>query len=356
MRSGWFFIFCLVFPVLTIGDIAAAGEQNKCFETSLHHTGEGMRYWYESENGFMSITNTPYSELGCKNCHIQGCNECHLEETGEGLVYSTGKARKSKTCLKCHSREKATIEYDEMMDCPGVHANAFMGCMDCHTKREVHGDGTFYHSIRESGAMDAACEDCHTRNSEDYPPTPDTKSHTVHKNRLDCNACHVQNTISCYNCHFGVLAETKSKPNSFVQKVKDFLLLVKYRGKVTSGTMQTLVGKNNEPFVVYVPYFTHSIMEQGRKCEDCHDTRAGNILASASRFSPVSFKDGKLDFYNGVIPLVPDRLDWLFLEKKEGEWTPFQPDSPPLIQLGLYAEPFTMEELKKMAEPQKYME
>ncbi|MFO7751818.1 MAG: hypothetical protein R6V41_01725 [Desulfobacteraceae bacterium] len=356
MKGGHVFIFLVTaFVTMTMGSVFA-GESAPCFYSSLHHTGEGMRYWYEADDGFMAITGVPYKELGCKNCHVKSCNDCHLEETKEGPVYSTEKARSSQTCLECHSREKATIKYDEMMDCQGAHACAYMGCNDCHTSKEVHGDGTFYHSMRQEGAMEAACTDCHTKESVSYPSLPDSRSHTVHNDKLACNACHVQNTISCYNCHFGVLAETKSKPDSFATKVKDFLLLVKFRGKVTSGTMQTLVGKNNEPFITYVPYFTHSITGRGRKCGQCHDTEAVNRLASSEKFTPAIFRNGELEFYKGVIPLVPELLDWPFLEKKEGKWVPFEPDTDPLIQLGVYAEPFRNDALKKMARKQTYKE
>ena len=33
------------------------------FEKSLHRTGEGMRYWYEKNDGFMSVTGMPYAQL-----------------------------------------------------------------------------------------------------------------------------------------------------------------------------------------------------------------------------------------------------------------------------------------------------
>ena len=354
--KGKFCLIILFLSTLAICSWPTYAQQDKCFYSSLHHTGEGMRYWYEAKDGFMAITGTPYHNLGCKGCHVTSCNDCHLKKTDNGFIYSTEMARSSQTCLKCHAREKATIKYDEMMKCPGVHAEAFMSCRDCHSKREVHGTGTSYHSMRQPGAMEAACTNCHTKDTDEYPVVPETKSHTVHKDKLACNACHVQNTISCYNCHFGVLAKTKSKPKSFTTKVKDFLLLVKYKGKVTSGTIQTLVGKNNEPFIVYVPYFTHSIMGGGRKCENCHATEAVNILASSKKFAPVVFKNDQLEFYKGVIPLEQNLLDWIYLEKKEDKWVPFEPKVKPLVQLGLYAEPFTMDELKKMEKKQKYEE
>ena len=356
MKCKFCFTLFWVSLLIMFGGPVDAEEQQGCLISSLHHTGEGMRYWYEADDGFMAITGMPYDTLGCKKCHIQSCDDCHLNKTKEGLVYSTELARSSQTCLKCHAREKATSKYDEMMACQGAHAEGAMDCMDCHSTKEVHGDGKIYSSMRQNGAMDAACTNCHTKDAEAYPALPDTKSHTVHNGKLACNACHVQNSMTCYNCHFGVLAETKSKPKSFAMKVKDFLLLVKYKGKVTSGTIQTLVEKNNEAFVSYVPYFTHSIMREGRKCEQCHATEAVNTLAASKKMIPAVFKDDKLEFYKGIIPLVSDLLAWPFLEKKGDKWVPFEPETKPLVQMALYAEPFTQDDLKKLAVSHKYEE
>jgi hypothetical protein len=69
-----------------------------------------------------------------------------------------------------------------------------------------------------------------------------------------------------------------------------------------------------------------------------------------------TFKNGKLEFYKGVIPLVPDLLKWPFLEKKAGKWVEFIPEKKPLIQLGVYAEPFTQDELDALNEEQIYDE
>jgi hypothetical protein len=347
-----FFVSALVMSGLP----ADAQEQQGCFLSSLHHTGEGMRYWYEAKDGFMAISGVPYDALGCKNCHAQSCDDCHLKKTEAGLAYSTQTARSSETCLKCHAREKATAKYDETNACMGVHAKSNMDCVDCHSKKEIHGDGNAYSSMRQDGAMETACTDCHTKDATEYPALPGTRSHTVHKGKLACNACHVQNSMTCYNCHFGVLAKTKCKPKSFAAKAKDFLLLVKYKGKVTSGTMQSLVGKNNEPFISYVPYFTHSIMREGRKCEQCHATEAVKTLAASKEFTPAVFKDGKLEFYKGIIPVIPELLNWPFLEKKGDAWVQFEPKTKPLVQMALYAEPFTPEDLKNLKVKIEYEE
>jgi len=55
-----------------------------------------------------------------------------------------------------------------------------------------------------------------------------------------------------------------------------------------------------------------------------------------------------------VIPLVPSLLNWPFLEKKEGKWVSFEPTVKPLIQMAVYAEAFTQDELKKLQMKQKY--
>jgi hypothetical protein len=57
-----------------------------------------------------------------------------------------------------------------------------------------------------------------------------------------------------------------------------------------------------------------------------------------------------------VIPAVPELLDWPFLEKKGDQWVPFEPKTKPLTQMALYAEPFTQDDLKKLAVEYKYEE
>ena len=58
--------------------------------SSLHYTAKGMEYWYSKENGGLeTITNVPYSKLGCKNCHVKGCDACHAVEKNGKSLYST---------------------------------------------------------------------------------------------------------------------------------------------------------------------------------------------------------------------------------------------------------------------------
>ncbi|MHA1569484.1 MAG: hypothetical protein ACTSXZ_08430 [Alphaproteobacteria bacterium] len=351
MKRRGLIVFFLVLTIALYAWLAYSEEQAQplgFFSNSLHHTGEGMRYWYEAEDGFMAITKKPYQELGCKNCHAKNCDVCHAQETENGMAYSTEIARKTETCLKCHAREGGTFKLDRARGTLGVHIAANMACIDCHSAREVHGDGTFYHSMRNPKAKDAKCTNCHTGESTEYAAIPDTASHQVHGDKVHCNACHVQAMMNCYNCHFGEFARTGHKPTSFPGKNKEWLLLINYQGQVTSASMQTLVGYENEPFIIYTPYYTHSIMREGRKCKDCHGSEAVVAIANGQSFHPASFENGQLSFYQGVIPTVPELLEWIWMEKVDGEWRTFEPDREPLIQMGLFGTAITPEQLEKL--------
>jgi hypothetical protein len=94
-------------------------------------------------------------------CHVKGCYSCHRNKTKNGTFYSIKKAGSAKTCLRCHAREKATISMDIMSNCQDVHRSNFLTCIDCHTHQEIHGNGTQHKSMREEGAMSAACTNCH---------------------------------------------------------------------------------------------------------------------------------------------------------------------------------------------------
>jgi hypothetical protein len=331
---------------------AAAEEKPDPFATSLHATTDGMAHWYDAHDGFGPVAGIPYKDLTCKGCHVGSCNDCHLEKTENGYAFTLANARKSATCLKCHAREQATIGMDKERNTPDVHMTS-MVCADCHSAREIHGDGVKYDSMRQPGAMDAKCANCHAPDSTDAPAVPGSASHTVHKDRLACNACHVQNSMACYNCHFGVLKATGDRSKSAVKKLKDFILLVKYQGQVTSGTMQTMVSADNKPFVAYVPYFTHSVTREGRKCEQCHQTEAVLTMAEGKVFSP-GHRDTKSGFYEGVIPVVPELLTWPYFEQKDGKWVEYRPGSAAPFQMAVYAEPFTADDLKKMSTPSRY--
>ncbi len=337
------------------GGETAKKEPEAClksfFDKSLHATGEGMRYWYEEENGFLQVTGIPYNDkrIGCTNCHADSCDKCHAEKKGDVMVFTTEKAKKNETCLKCHARAGAAMKFDKKAGIEDVHMAMGMGCVDCHSEVDVHGDGKSYSSMRSPNAVKVSCsaKGCH----DELDTT--TPYHKVHKKneKIHCNACHVSSTITCVNCHFDDFVARGGKrvagENFFPGK--SWILLVNHAGKVTTGNAQTLVGKGKK-FVSYVPYFTHSIVKKGRNCSDCHGADAAVKMAKGEAVDIATFADGKLSHAQGVIPFIPELIKWPWLDKdKDGKWVELKSDEKPIIQNGAYAEPLTPEQLKKLS-------
>jgi len=354
-REGVFLILCL-FVVICASSAARAADQapeSSFFEESLHATGEGMRYWYEEQGGFMEITKIPYAELGCKNCHVKSCDQCHASVQEDGKkAFSLEMAGKSETCYACHQREQLSVDFAKKAGHTDVHIAAGMSCAECH-KDDVHGNGTKYTSMREPGAVSARCENCHEQEgSSGTVFNANTRSHGMHRGKLDCSACHVRRTMACYNCHFSNFLKTKTKKGNFVP-TDDWLMLVNLRGKVTSATAMALVHEGKS-FVTYAPYFTHDVMKKGRACEECHANDATALLAEGKKIPVAKFVDGKIEFWNGVIPLGKETLQWEFADKQDSKWVPYENISKPdLVQWSLYAEPLTEKQMEMMQAEQK---
>lgn len=159
----------------------------------------------------------------CARCHVArqqdpsngagnpaGCAACHFPYGKQGLYRGgdhtmLGRAPHGDThrmhtlpslqsCAQCHHRSGRTaLSYQGLMDgnngliptrngkpgpvpgsdqrnfthiAPDIHYLAGMDCIDCHTSREVMGDG--YASANMHGQLEVACEDCH--GSADKPP------------------------------------------------------------------------------------------------------------------------------------------------------------------------------------------
>lgn len=238
-------------------------NEGTIFHSSLHYTAKGMAYWYDEANGGLeTITGVPYSQLGCQNCHVANCDRCHLAYTNETPVYSTEAAQRQEMCLKCHAREASILKIDGKADQLDVHFANGMTCMDCHTGREMHGDGVEYISMKQEKAMGTKCENCHS-------PSSEITSHTVHNGKVECKACHERHVVSCTNCHFETLVK-EGKRRAI--PVSGWIFLMTHNGKVTSANMQTFVVEGEQTFLMFAPQHSHSIMAKGRDCSECHAT------------------------------------------------------------------------------------
>jgi hypothetical protein len=342
----------IVIAVVSVNFVSAANPGDNplgFFSSSLHYTGEGMRYWYEADGGFMDITGIPYDsdQLDCKTCHVQSCDRCHAKKEDGKDVYSAHAAADMKAvCLSCHKREQAIFNMGQASQTLDVHIAKGMTCMDCHNASEVHGTGIAFHSMHDSGAVTTACENCHTF-GEDA-----SRAHTIHKGKLDCAACHVSNSIFCLNCHMDNVIKDQSRAGNFIPPKMDWTLLINYDGKVTAGSAQSLVYQNHK-FIAYAPFFSHAVQAEGRECADCHANAAVTHIKQGQSIQMAAFKDGKVVSWQGVVPCVPDQLRWIFLNKTETGWVPIDDSAPVKYQMTVYGSPLTEDQIKKLAMPMK---
>ncbi len=333
---------------LAASELAFSQGMNKenCFYlNSLHATTRGMAYWYDkAQGGLETITGVPYSKAGCIQCHVSSCDSCHkLEKEGKSS-YSTEEARDQKKCLACHGRESfMMLKIDEQQKTTDVHVAKEMTCMDCHTSREIHGDGKIYNSMKDPGAMDVTCEKCHDSIKQ-------SRSHTVHNNKVSCTACHVRHVVSCNSCHF----ETMLKENKRVSlPLHGWKFLMNSKGQVSSANMQTFVAPENKTFMMFAPQFSHSVMKEGSKCEECHGTKIDEQIQKGN-LDLSWLEKGKEQNLKGVIPIVEGvRYNTVYHNYHEGKWTPIANPVEPKTQYVGYGTPLTKEQLKKLATPQK---
>ncbi len=285
------------------------------FSTSLHSTREGKATAYNKENGGMELlTGIELDQLPCKSCHAENypdgtpvdnnaykhsCRDCH--NTADNNSVSEG------TCLSCHSRKIAETNMYPNHENP--HTEHGMKCWSCHQPSELHGDdGVQYASMLAEGAIKAKCTNCHSVNN-----LPSNTAHSIHgkSDKFECQACHVKAVVQCQNCHIESVIEGHIKRAN--TQTKDFQMLVKRRGKYTSGSFMTHVydGKTN---VIIAPLTGHLIDKDGKSCGDCHFNKGGTNKAIKSynetgEIKMLSYNEAshKLENMTGVIPLP---LDW----------------------------------------------
>lgn len=301
--------------------------------TSLHATIEGMRTFYAAldgdenftgSDGYEHITGVSYDELSCKNCHDASkpgepdedfCNNCHTD-----LVRYRDEIP-SETCLGCHSRQAR----ETSLGFTDVHESEYAECMDCHSLREVHGDGMMYNSMWDAGARDTTCEGCHTGSNP--VGTAVTVSHEPHNGKLHCSACHLKSVVTCYNCHFdsevngtGKIAHTTVGSND---PGEGWVFLVNHNNQVRAGNFQSLVYEGGNTFVAFAPFHSHSVTrDQARLCSDCHNNDAVQELAETGSIVVTSWNEGTgkvVQNAKGAIPVVEGRLEFAFVDLLDAE-------------------------------------
>jgi hypothetical protein len=109
-------------------------------------------------------------------------------------------------------------------------------------------------------------------------------------------------------------------------------------------------------FLAYVPYYTHSVTPGGRQCEDCHANEAVRLIEDGKKVPVMDFQNGNVVNWKGVIPLIPEQLDFVYLDKTEKGWVPMSEEEPPVVQFAAYGEPLDESQLENLAQEQNEYE
>ncbi len=342
------------------------------FETSLHFQRTGKVTWYSKENGgFEALTGVPMDSLGCLQCHAPtladgtpvdvetyepSCSDCH--------DFSQGTTVSQETCLGCHSRQGAEIALSQNPNLADrfsdVHRERGMICSDCHTKREMHGDGTEYASMNQPGATDTECtnEACHPVES-----LSDNPSHQQHGDDLYCNVCHVKTVMTCYNCHFETEVEAHKKRFFGPPPTNGFVMLInsEKHGKVATASYQSL-SFGDTTFYAIGSFNGHTVTREGRDCEECHNTQLVQGYVNDGEITVAHWDGEKIVHTQGVIPVPPDwqnslKLDFVTFTGNVTDPidSPVDPTKWQFLKTGadssqmLFASPLTTEQMEYLA-------
>ncbi|RZN15275.1 MAG: hypothetical protein EF812_03030 [Methanosarcinales archaeon] len=278
-----------------IEDIAAN------FETSLHHTNEGMFLeWQKGAGNFCELDATEYfEEKNCFSCHIESCDQCHKDFIS--YPYSPEHLKKPgmEICDECHGEKRVSSHFmgdmanhkEEVKKGPNadIHYEIGMTCMDCHTSSEIHGDGMKYST--ELSAVKVQCEDCHDN-------ITDIAAHTIHEKSLGCTACHTGWYQNGINYHVDTIKLEGAT-------IGEFNLGVGADGKIRPFYHMTAVCSNNKTHSVYFEFMPHTITKEAKDCAFCHNSKEvlcegceGQIIGPGGEF----ISQNTIDRIYGMIP------------------------------------------------------
>ena len=99
-----------------------------------------------------------------------------------------------------------------------------------------------------------------------------------------------------------------------------------------------------------MPYYTHSVMPEGRPCADCHANAAVNQMIAGKQVPVLRYENGRVIPWKGVVPVIPDRLDFVFLDKDGDAWQPLPPEGEVMVQFAAFGEPLRPAQLESLAQ------
>ncbi len=284
---------------------------------------------------------------------MSNCVRCHNRSGRIGISY-TGvyESENYGTPYKSGELSDKTLPGDRYyLDLPAdIHHRKGMACIDCHTRKEVMGDGTNYAHYEDQ--LEIKCHTCHvpttdiegpkieiglTRkgdklNNIDHDETGfvlvnkiTDKKHPLHPpkagvcdfaghERVGCEACHSTWVPQCYGCHVKrdmtethldklTLKETPgwwNEGRSYIRYERPMLAVWDDEVVIVTPGCQdiiTLIDEKGEPdrqfnSLTMAAINPHTTQEKGRGCADCHTSTKAMGLGEGTAWK----KDGRWHF------------------------------------------------------------
>lgn len=153
-------------------------------------------------------------------------------------------------------------------------------------------------------AIEANCQSCHEQVTRD-----NIIAHNLHMKSVDCSACHLETSQTCYSCHYESFTEGGGQYRVLTRHSGFVMLVNGQAGKVHTATYQTIPYKG-KTYVGITPNMTHTIMkaEDSRRCEDCHNNDAMQQYRDEGRIWVAKWDEDNKSLWlrKGVIPVPPE--------------------------------------------------
>jgi len=251
------------------------------YSKSLHYTTYGQRHGIMKRLGAEELKrfDDMVFEQSCRSCHAS-CGSCHVKAPpvggiGIGLIKGHKFIRKDegKTCAFCHGGRVYTEYTGEYGGRADVHYQKGKMCIDCHSKEEMHGDGTRYLSKNDVKTR-PACKNCHKTGRETKLTA--RLSHRNHEGKVSCYGCHSGGEYrNCRDCH--VESHSQAQPGfALGLNPRDGKTLTTLRLIPTARDTFKAVGIKMERYDAVPNYWdtpAHNIRKRTprtRSCDACH--------------------------------------------------------------------------------------
>jgi len=226
----------------------------------------------------------------CFSCHAS-CGQCHVSRPDTAMGgfinghHFNSKPDQTNQCTACHG-SRVGNEFTGQTGQGDVHYTKHdMDCMECHSGKELHGDGKTGHESRYDVQGSAKCSDCHDLDD-------DVEQHAIHEDVVSCYVCHSQPYANCYACHVGLdskgLAYYKNpaeeehlliglNPNSDSDRPEKWVLLRRVPAVPTSfdyygkDLLTRFDQVNNWKYTS--PHNIQKVTSQNRECNNCHGNK-----------------------------------------------------------------------------------